>query len=211
MTSITDFNRIDDCNKIDPLCINADIDFKQTDDTTICLYTSWGDYCIDLTEIVKNAETCTTLYLSPEEDPNCLVYEPECGDNICITGDDLSRIISLTKLKDVDQNTPPMNGDVYVYDSTAKVFKPYNLGDFITNYNTAMNNINNQITQLWNKLTPPEGTPSGVELVWGNINDYSDPNVVIDENTGTVTTLDKTHGLYTHSLNVNKYGDQIFG
>ena len=211
MTSITDFNRIDDCNKIDPLCINADIDFKQTDDTTICLYTSWGDYCIDLTEIVKNAETCTTLYLSPEESPNCLVYEPECGDNICITGDDLSRIISMTKLKDVDQNTPPMNGDVYIYDNTTKMFKPYNLGDFITNYNIAMTNLNNQIEQILNKLTPPSDAPNNVKLVWGNINEYSDPNVVIDEDTGTVTTLDKTHGLYTHTLATSAYGDEIFG
>lgn len=211
MTSITDFNRIDDCNKIDPLCINADINFKQTDDTTICLYTSWGDYCIDLTEIVKNAETCTTLYLSPEENPNCLVYEPECGDNICITGDDLSRIISMTKLKDVDQNTPPMNGDVYIYDNTTKMFKPYNLGDFITNYNIAMTNLNNQIEQILNKLTPPSDAPNNVKLVWGNINEYSDPNVVIDENTGTITTLDKTHGLYTHTLATSAYGDEIFG
>lgn len=218
MSSVTDFNRIDDCEKISADCINAEIKWEQTDDTTVCLYTSWGDFCIDFEEIVKNAETCTTLYLSPEENPNCLVYEPECGDNICITGDELSRIISMTKLKDVDQTTAPTNGDVYIYDSTTNLFKTYNLSDFITNYNTTIQNLNQAITNLQNrvttletKLTPPADAPEGVKVVFGNINEYSDPNVVISEGSGTVTTLDKTHGLYTHTLATNAYGDEIFG
>ena len=114
MSSISDFNRTSDCDKISADCINAETRLEQTDDTTVCLYSSWGDTCIDFTDIVKNAESCTTLYLSPEEDPNCLIYEPEdkCGDNICIHGDDLSRIISMHLLKDVDQNIPLTNGDV---------------------------------------------------------------------------------------------------
>lgn len=218
MTSVTDFNRIDDCDKISADCINAEIRWEQTDDTTVCLYTSWGDYCIDFTEIVKNAETCTTLYLSPEENPNCLVYEPECGDNICITGDELSRIISLTKLKDVDQTTAPTNGDVYIYDSTTNRFKTFNLtsalgniGTDITNINAAINNLRNRVVTLENKLTPPADAPANVSVVFGNINEYSDPNVVINEGSGTVTTLDKTHGLYTHTLASNAYGDEIFG
>lgn len=218
MSSVTDFNRIDDCDKISADCINAEMKWEQTDDTTVCLYTSWGDFCIDFTEIVKNAETCTTLYLSPEENPNCLVYEPECGDNICITGDELSRIISMTKLKDVDQTTVPTNGDIYIYDGTTDLFKTYNLSDFITNYNTTIQNLNQAITNLQNrvtnletKLTPPADAPADVSVVFGNINEYSDPNVVISEGSGTVTTLDKTHGLYTHLLANNAYGDEIFG
>ena len=211
MTSITEFNRIDDCNKINADCINAEIRLEQTDDATVCLYTSWGDTCIDFSEIVKNAETCTTLYLSPEENPNCLVYEPECGDNICITGDDLSRIISMTKLKDVDQSVTFTNGDVLVYDGTSHTFKTYNLGDFLTNYDTTMNNLNNRITQILNKLTPPADAPDNVSVVFGNINSYADPNVVINEGSGTVTTLNKNHGLYTHTLSTDAFGDQIFG
>ena len=218
MTSITDFNRIDDCDKISADCINAEIRWEQTDDTTVCLYTSWGDYCIDFTEIVKNAETCTTLYLSPEENPNCLVYEPECGDNICITGDELSRIISLTKLKDVDQTTAPTNGDVYIYDSTTNKFKTFNLtsvlgniGTDITNINAAISNLRNRVITLENKLTPPADAPVDAGVVFGNINLYSDPNVVINEGTGIATTLDKTHGLYTHLLSESKYADEIFG
>lgn len=211
MTSIADFNRIDDCDKISADCIDAEIRFEQTDDTTVCLYTSWGDYCIDFTEIVKNAETCTTLYLSPEENPNCLVYEPECGDNICITGDELSRIISMTRLKDVDQETAPVSGDVYIYNGTTNKFEPFNLTNYITNNDIAMTNLSNQIQQILNKLTPPADAPANVSLCWGNINEYSDPEVVVSEGSGTITTLNKNHGLYTHELNTNKYGDEVVG
>ena len=222
MSTIADFNRIDDCDKIDPLCIDAyvDFDFDPDSDTGICLHTPWGGNCLDLTEIVKNAESCTTLYLSPEEDPNCLVYEPEekCGDNICIHGDDLSRIISMQYLKDVTQETAPSDGIVYMYNSETNLFEPYDLKTTITNINTAIQNINatlsnheNRIHQIELKLTPPADAPDNVKVVFGNINEYSDPNVVISEGSGTVTTLDKTHGLYTHTLASNAYGDEIFG
>jgi len=222
MSTIEDFNRIDDCNKIDPLCIDAYTDFELDPDNEagLCLHTPWGGDCLDLTSIVKAAESCTTLYLSPEDNPNCLVYEPEekCGDNICIHGDDLSRIISMTKLKDVDQSTQIGDGNVYVYNSTTGKFEPYDLATTITNINTAIQNINAAITNLQGrvssleeKLTPPADAPANVKVVFGNINDYSDPNVVINEGSGTVTTLDKTHGLYTHTLASNAYGDEIFG
>lgn len=229
MSTIADFNRIEDCNKIDPLCIDAYTDFEldPDSDTGICLHTPWGGACLDLTSIVKAAETCTTLYLSPDDDPNCLVYEPEekCGDNICIHGDDLSRIISMTKLKDVDQGSTIGDGNVYMYNSSTGMFEPYDLATTITNINTAIQNINAAITNLQNrmtsaenrltaieeKLTPPADAPSDVKVVFGTINLYSDPNVQINEGSGTVTTLDKTHGLYTHTLSSNAYGDEIFG
>lgn len=222
MSTIEDFNRIEDCNKIDPLCINAYTDFglDPDSDTGLCLHTPWGGECLDLTSIVKAAETCTTLYLSPEDNPNCLVYEPEekCGDNICIHGDDLSRIISMTKLKDVDQDTAPSDGSVYMYNGQTGMFEPFDLKNFVTNTNTAIQNINaaianwqNRIENIEAKLTPPADAPLDVKVVFGNINEYSDPNVVISEGSGTVTTLDKTHGLYTHTLASNAYGDEIFG
>ena len=222
MSTIADFNRIEDCDKIDPLCIDAymDFDFNPDSDTGICLHTPWGGNCLDLTEIVKNAESCTTLYLSPDENPNCLVYEPEdkCGDNICIHGDDLSRIISMQYLKDVSQETPPSDGVVYMYNETTHLFEPFDLASALGNINTAIQNINaaitnlqNRVTTLEQKLTPPADAPQDVKVVFGNINEYSDPNVVISEGSGTVTTLDKTHGLYTHTLASNAYGDEIFG
>ena len=217
MTTIADFNRIEDCDKIDALCIDAYSEATLTD-STLCIKTSWGENCIDLAPVVKENETCTTLYLSPDEDPNCLVYEPECGDNICIHGDDISRIISMQYLKDVDQTTPPSDGIVYMYDNVTKMFKPYDLKTALSNINTTLQNLNqsitgygNRITNIETKLTPPADAPLDVKVVFGNINEYSDPNVVISEGSGTVTTLDKTHGLYTHTLASNAYGDEIFG
>ena len=222
MSTIYDFNRIEDCDKIDPLCIDAFTEFEldPENNTGICLHTSWGGACLDLSDLVKNAESCTTLYLSPDEDPNCLVYEPEekCGDNICIHGDDLSRIISMQYLKDVSQTTPPSDGIVYMYNSETGMFEPYDLKTTINNINTALNAINatlanhgNRINAIELKLTPPADAPENVKVVFGNINESSDPNVVISEGSGTVTTLDKTHGLYTHTLASNAYGDEIFG
>ena len=222
MSTIYDFNRIEDCDKIDPLCIDAFTEFEldPENNTGICLHTSWGGACLDLSDLVKNAESCTTLYLSPDEDPNCLVYEPEekCGDNICIHGDDLSRIISMQYLKDVSQATPPSDGIVYMYNNETGLFEPYDLKTTINNINTALNAINatlanhgNRINAIELKLTPPADAPDNVKVVFGNINEYSDPNVVISEGSGTVTTLDKTHGLYTHTLASNAYGDEIFG
>ena len=222
MSTIDNFNKIDYCNKIDPLCINAYTDFELDPDNPagLCLHTPWGGDCLDLTSIVKAAETCTTLYLSPDENPNCLVYEPEekCGDNICIHGDDLSRIISMTKLKDVDQSTSPSDGSVYMYNGQTGMFEPFDLKTFVTNTNNAIQNINQTLNNHEGRLrtieamlTPPAGAPDNVRVVFGNINDYSDPNVVISEGSGTVTTLDKTHGLYSHALASNAYGDEIFG
>ena len=219
MSTIADFNRIDDCNKIDPLCIDAYTDFYYDPDneTGICLHTPWGGNCLDLTNIVKNAETCTTLYLSPEEDPNCLVYEPECEDNICIHGDDLSKIISMKHLKDVGGETPT-DGAVYMYNGATGKFEPFDLKTILGNLSTliegitaTISNYDNRLNRIDGLLTPPSDAPSDVKVVFGNINDYADPNVVISEGSGTVTTLDKTHGFYTHTLATNAYGDQIFG
>lgn len=219
MSTIADFNRIEDCDKIDPLCIDAytDFDLDEDNDAGVCLHTPWGSVCLDLTSVVKSAETCTTLYLSPENDPNCLVYEPECGDNICIHGDDLSRIISMKYLKDVSQ-TPPYDGIVYMYNEVTHMFEPFDLKTALSNINTSIGNINasiqnllNRVIVLENKTTPPADAPEGVSIVFGNINQYSDPNVVIDSNTGLATTVDKTHGLYSHLLANSAFGDEIFG
>ena len=221
MSTVADFNRIDDCDKIDSQCIDAFSSLTLDEEGTLCVETSWGKQCIDLAQAVKDYESCTSLYLSPEENPNCLVYEKEerCGDNDCIDGDDLSRIISMQYLKDVAQTgEEPEDGIVYMYNEETHLFEPYDLKTTITNINTAIQNINQTLANherrlqvIEEKLTPPADAPANVKVVFGNINDYSDPNVVINEGSGTVTTLDKTHGLYTHLLADNAYGDEIFG
>lgn len=221
MSTVADFNRIEDCDKIDSQCIDAFSSLTLDEDGILCVETSWDKQCIDLAQAVKDYESCTSLYLSPEENPNCLVYEKEerCGDNDCIHGDDLSRIISMQYLKDVAQTgEEPEDGIVYMYNEETHLFEPYDLKTTITNINTAIQNINQTLANherrlqvIEEKLTPPADAPANVKVVFGNINDYSDPNVVINEGSGTVTTLDKTHGLYTHLLADNAYGDEIFG
>lgn len=215
LTNIDYFNR-NECEKIDPLCINAFVDFKISDDsdTTICVDSSWGGNCIDLEPIVKKAETCTALYLSPADDPNCLVYEGEC-ENFCITGDELSRIISMTKLKDVDQTTAPTNGDVYIYQDGE--FKPFNLTNYINNLEVdlsaiwaAINQIRAQIAPILNRWQVFEGVPDNAKIMLGTINVYGDTGATINS-AGVATALDKNNGLYSHSLNVDKHDDLVFG
>lgn len=216
MSTVADFNRIDDCDKIDALCVDAFSNFT-LDDSTLCVETSWDKQCIDIEPVIKAKETLTTLYLSPDENPNCLVYEPERGDNICIHGDDLSRIISMQYLKDVSQAAPPSDGIVYMYNGETNLFEPYDLKTTITNINAAIQNINqtlanheNRLQRIEALLVPPEGTPDDARLTWGTINIYGDYGAVINDQ-GVATSLDKSHGLYTHSLNSNVPNDQVMG
>lgn len=224
MTNKDFFNRRD-CEKIDAKCVNAYVDFHLDPEnpTGICLDTSWGGDCLDLTNIVKEAETCTSLYLSPQPDPNCLVYEGEC-ENFCITGDELSRIISMQLLKDVDQTTPPTDGDVYMFDRDTNKFKTFNLKQFINNLDVdlsqlwaAINNLRGRVTTIENQIAPiinrwqiPEGVPDNAKILLGNINIYSDTNAAIS-GAGAITSLDKSHGVYGHSLNTDMLDDEIFG
>lgn len=219
MSTIADFNRIEDCDKIDALCVDGFSEVTLDEDGTLCVETSWDKQCVDIAEAVKAHESCTSLYLSPEENPNCLVYEKEerCGDNDCIHGDDLSRIINFTKLKDVDQETVPSNGDVYIFNGETGLFEPYNLLDFVTNVNTAIQNVNaaisnlqNRVTNIEQKIAPPEGAPDDARIVHGTINIYGDYGAVVNSS-GVATSLDKTHGLYSHSLNTEAVDDQIMG
>lgn len=141
-----------ECDKVDANCINAYTDFHLDEDspTGLCLETSWGGDCLDLTSIVKAAETVTTLALEPTDNPTCLVFHREDGQADCIHGDALSRIISMTKLKDVDQGKAPVNGDVYMYRDGK--FYTFNLQQFVDDTNLQINNLNAAVTQLRNQL-----------------------------------------------------------
>ena len=224
ITNIDFFNR-KDCEKIDANCVNAYVDFKLDPEnpTGICLDTSWGGDCLDLTELVKAAETCTSLYLSPAEDPNCLVYEGEC-ETFCITGDELARIIPMAKLKDVDQTKAPEDGDVYIYNGDTKKFEAFNLKQYIDNTNidmssiwNAINSLRNHVTTIENQIAPiinrwelPENVPDDAKIMLGTINLYSDYNAQISP-TGAVTSLDKSHGIYGHDLTTDLPYDEILG
>ena len=212
MSNIDDFYR-KECEKIDSNCIDAYTDFHLDTDNPagLCLDTSWGGDCLDLTSIVKAAETVTTLHLTPEENPTCLQFEREDGQSDCIHGDDLSRIISMTKLKDVDQATTPVNGDVYIYRNGK--FYTFNLQQYIDDTANTINNMQAAIRQLQvllNYWQVPEDLPNDAKIMLGNINLYSDTGAVINSS-GVATTLDKSHGIYGHDLDIDKAQDEIFG
>lgn len=230
MTNIDEFNH-GECDKIDSNCVNAYFDFHLDPENPagLCAISSWGGDCLDLTPIVKAAETVTHLYLSPEDAPNCLAFDREDGQTDCIHGDDLSRIISMTKLKDVDQETPPVNGDIYMYRNG--MWYTFNLQTYmdniattITNMQSAITNLQNRMSAIENRVTTIENTlapianrfeifpnvPDNAKIMLGNINLYSDTNAVIDS-AGAVTSLDKSHGIYGHSLATDIAMDEIFG
>ncbi len=212
MTNADEFN-VRECDKIDSNCVNAYVDFKLDPDnaTGLCLDTSWGGDCLDLIGVVKAGETVTSLELSPADDPNCLVFNREDGQADCITGDELSRIISMTKLKDVDQVTAPANGDVYMYNNGT--WYTFNLQQYINDTANTISNMQAAIRQLQVLLDYwqiPEDLPTGAKILLGNINLYSDKDAVIN-NDGTVQSLNKNNGIYGHDLDIDRAQDEIFG
>lgn len=212
MTNIDEFYH-KDCEKIDANCINAYVDYHLDEENPagLCVNTSWGGDCLDLTSIVKAAETVTSLELTPAENPTCLTFNREDGQADCIHGDDLSRIISMTKLKDVDQTTPPVNGDVYIYKNGK--FYTFNLQQYMDDTANTINNMQAAIRQLQvllNYWQVPEGLPSNAKIMLGNINLYSDTNAAINSD-GTVQSLNKNNGIYGHDLDIDRAQDEIFG
>lgn len=212
MTNIDEFYH-KDCEKIDANCINAYVDYHLDEENPagLCVNTSWGGDCLDLTSIVKAAETVTSLELTPAENPTCLTFNREDGQADCIHGDDLSRIISMTKLKDVDQTTPPVNGDVYIYKNGK--FYTFNLQQYMDDTANTINNMQAAIRQLQvllNYWQVPEGLPANAKIMLGNINLYSDTNAAINSD-GTVQSLNKNNGIYGHDLDIDRAQDEIFG
>ena len=212
MTNIDEFYH-KDCEKIDANCVNAYVDYHLDEENPagLCVNTSWGGDCLDLTSIVKAAETVTSLELTPAENPACLTFNREDGQADCIHGDDLSRIISMTKLKDVDQTTAPVNGDVYIYKNGK--FYTFNLQQYMDDTANTINNMQAAIRQLQvllNYWQVPEGLPANAKIMLGNINLYSDTNAAINSN-GTVQSLNKNNGIYGHDLDIDRAQDEIFG
>lgn len=215
MTNVDEFNR-KECDLIDARCINGYLDYHIDKELpVVCVDSSWGGGCLDLTPIVKRAETVTHLSLTPEEEPVCLKFDREDGNSDCIPGDELSRIISMTKLKDVDQTKPPVNGDVYIYNNGK--WEPFNLTEYISNTNIVIDNLNNAITNLQNQLQEvlnywdvPENLPDDAKVAFSNINLYSDSGAQVNSE-GTATSLNKNHGIYGHDLNIDKTQDELFG
>lgn len=222
MTCPAEFPGYKECDKMDACLVNAytNIALDPANPTGIILDTSWNTIKLDLKSIVKAGETITHMELVPEDNPTAIRYTRESGEIDCITGDELSRIVSMQLLKDVDQNQALENGDVYVYNSNTALFEPYGVVTAINDINTylgrlqaSITNLQNQINGLSTRLTTLENTVSditGIIPFWpsdkttkvarGQINLISDPT----------NTNDKTYGLFTHDKNTDQFADEYF-
>lgn len=209
------------CDKIDANCVDAFIDahLQPEDPSNLVIESSWGETEVDLTPAVKDAETITHLFLTPENNPTALQYNREDymregaeGDGIdCIEGDDLSRIISMRYLKDVDQSKPPKGGDVYMFNETTNQFEPFALQEFVDKTNTAIANLNKQVNQLQQDVSAlqnivnsilqtiakPAYVPKNARLVWGTTNTMWQQDPLM-------------FGIYSHDPRNNVTGDNRF-
>lgn len=207
-TPIVKFPGYQDCDKIDPCDVNAyiNISLDPENPTGVILDSSWGEVKLDLLSIVKAGETVTHLELLPEDNPTLIRYTNEHGEYECITGDELSRIISLQLLKDVDQTTPPSDGDVYIYNGQTNLFEPYDIKTAVTNLNTYLGRLEAEITSIKNRLTDIENLiynypqDKVTKIPRGDINLYSD----------NTNTNSKAHGFFTHDPATNVANDEYF-
>lgn len=197
-----------ECDKLDPKWVDAYVEIKLDPEnpTGIILDSSWGETKLDLISIVKAGETVTHLELMPEENPTVLRYTNEHGEYECITGDQLSRIISMHLLKDVDQSTLPSDGDVYMYNEQTNLFEPYDLKTVINDINNAIAIINATIVNLRNRITDIENIiynypeDKVTKIPRGDINLYSDHT----------NTNSKDHGFFTHDPATDVANDEYF-
>lgn len=220
-TPIENFNR-KECDLIPGIKVNAytDLYLDPENPTGIILDTTWGESKVDLKSVVKAGETITRLYLAPETgEPEGLCYEKEDGTTDYIHGDELSRIISMTLLKDVDQEVKPTTGDVYMY-NVNNLFSPYNLQAFIDATSTTLqrhaeaiealqtqvaslqlqiNNISGRLQTIENAIYN-WGNDKTTKIARGNRNIYGDIG----------NTQSHEHGIFTHDPNVNMADDLYF-
>lgn len=225
------------CNPfIDPANIDAyfkfSLDLNQAP-TTLYLDSSWSCTGIDLKPLIQNGETITHLFLSPPDAPTSLQFNREDfgrdgapnGGVDCIHGNNLSRIISMQLLKDVDQQTLVKDGDVYIFNGNTNLFEPYPLKETINQINIKLQNHETRISSLesnlaalidhvdqleiffrrWlnsieERIAPPAGCPSNARIAHGNINLYSDYT-----NSGS-----RDWGLFTHDLSTTIPNDEQF-
>lgn len=208
MADIAEFPGFEPCEKLDACAVDAYVDLKLDPEnpTGVILDSSWATIRIDLKSVVKAGETITKLELVPEDDPTAIRFTREDGTYGCITGDELSRLISMTKLKDVEQSTLPEDGDVYIYNGATNLFEPYGLKTQITNLNTAINRLQTALNNLTTRVADIESliynypTDKTTKIARGTINVYGDV---------TNTNL-KTDGIFTHDPDTDVTNDQYF-
>lgn len=202
-TPIEQFNR-KPCCLIDAAMVNAYIDIALDPDnsTGIILDTSWGTIKLDLLSIVKAGETVTHLRLV--EDGLC--YEREDGETEFISGDDLSRIISMQLLKDVDQSKPIADGDVFIYNGDTNKFEPFDLKSFVADVNTFIGRFEPTINQINNRIKSIE------DLIYNYENDKTTkiPRANINVYGDVGNTQSHDWGVFSHDKNSDITNDLYF-
>lgn len=225
MTDLEQFSSIP-CPTIDPLKIDAyfTLGLDSVNSSVLKLDTSWGCTSVDLTPAVQAAETITHLFITPE---GSLQYNREDygrdgvedGGVDCITGDELSRIISTRLLKDVDQTQQIKDGMVYMWDGISNLFEPWDLKTFaqntndtleqhqsilnvhqaaITNLQTQVENLTKRVSNLETRMTNVENRLTVVEA------DITDLKQRLSDIEGAIYNwpADKTTKIARGSINV---------
>lgn len=203
-----DFPGYEKCEKIDACEVDAYVSLKLDPEnpTGVILDSSWGTIRVDLESVVKAGETVTHMELVPENNPTAIRYTRESGEVDCITGDELSRIVSMHLLKDVDQTTPPSDGDVYMYNGQTNLFETFDLKTVVGDLNTYLNRLNQEITNIKSRISDIENLiynyPQDkiTKIPRGDINLYSD----------YTNTNSKAHGFFTHDPNTDVANDEYF-
>lgn len=144
----------DRCCKIDPFYVDAFVDasLDPLALATLILDSSWGATKLDLTPAVKTAETITHLVLTDaallfEREDYARENAPNNGID-CFTGDQISRILSMTLLGDVSQTQKPVTGDVYMYNDFTDQFTPFALQSFVNTTNAAVTDLQHRVAAL---------------------------------------------------------------
>lgn len=176
MTNIERFDATP-CPHIDPLDVNAyfELMLDELNPSILRLDSSWGCTSVDLSAAIKGNETITHLFLTPAENPVSLQYNREDyglegapnGGVDCITGDELSRIISMRLLRDVDQTKEIKNGCVYMWNAITGLFEPYDLKTFVDQTNQTLELHESKITNLEQTVISIQNT---LELVLKRLN-----------------------------------------
>lgn len=214
MTSVTDFNHYE-CPKIDARDVDAyfDLSLDPADRTKLLFDSSWGRIELDLTPAIKAGETITYLMLDPSDSPTYLRFDREDGGSDCIHGDDLSRIISMKYLKDVDQTTRPSDGDIYVYDGDDNLFHTYAFMTFVNNVIQRLGDLERRMSAAEQSITNFGNRISAIENAiydWSNDKTTKIPRGNINIISDYTNSDNRTWGIFTHSKNTTIPNDEFF-
>lgn len=155
------------CEKLSGGCVDAFVELiaDPTTPSNLGVSSSWGTNYIDMELIVKASETVTHISLTD----TALQYDNESGEVDCINGDNLSSIISMRLLKDVDQTATLGVGMAYVWNGTK--FTPQIVGgggdgsltSRVSQLETSVSLLQTSNTQLTQEVTALQQSLAALE------------------------------------------------